>query len=290
MQAARPWVNIFSARESAAEKVRFLLRAGLLGCFVGHGLWGLLGKKAWIPFFQLFFLSEPVALQLMPLVGAFDIAIGLWAFFLPMPAVLAWAAFWTLFTAFLRPSAGMGMSEFFERAGNYGIPLAFLAMVPRPTTLRDWVSGVPGSQPGTRRAESPSLQKDRPERLRLVQWILTVSIASLLMGHGGLAFFLKKGLLLDHFASIGATLTPAQLQLFGLFEMALGFLVLVCPRWTGLMAFVLVYKLATESLHPVAGSWIDVLETLERMGDYIAPLAVIVLIREYDMLPLAPAS
>jgi hypothetical protein len=43
VQIARPWVNIFSARESAAEKVHFLLRVGVLGCFVGHGLWGVAG-------------------------------------------------------------------------------------------------------------------------------------------------------------------------------------------------------------------------------------------------------
>lgn len=31
--------------------------------------------------------------------------------------------------------------------------------------------------------------------------------------------------------------------------------------------------------HPVAGRWIDILETVERMGDYVAPLAVIVLLK-----------
>jgi hypothetical protein len=219
-----------------------LLRLGILGCFAGHGIWSLLGKQAWVPFFRVFFLSDSMAVHLMPVVETVDIAIGLWAFFLPMQSVLAWAAFWTFFTACLRPSAGMGMSEFFERAANYGIPLTFLA------------------------------------------------IASLLMGHGGLAFFVKKTLLLDHFASIGLALTPGQLQLFGLFEMALGLLVLLRPRWMGLMAFVLVYKLATESLHPIAGSWIDILETLERMGDYVAPLAVIVLLRESVVrTPLPPS-
>jgi len=266
MHLARPWVNVFSARESPAEKVHFLLRVGVLGCFLGHGIWGLLGKKAWVDFFQLFFVPEPVAVHLLPVVGSVDIAIGLWAFFAPMPSVLAWAAFWTFFTACLRPAAGMGMSELFERAGNYGIPLAFLAMVPRPTTLRDWFEPLRASDSA---------------RLGRVRWILTVSIASLLMGHGGLAFFMKKALLVEHFASIGWTLTPGQLQLFGLFEMALGLLVLVRPRWTGLMVFVLVYKLATESLHPVAGRWIDILETLERMGDYVAPLAVFVLLKEH---------
>lgn len=266
MHAAHPWVNVFSARESAEEKVHFLLRVGVLGCFVGHGIWGLLGKTAWLGFFHVFFVSDSAAVQLMPIVGTIDIAIGLWVFFAPMRSVLVWAAFWTFFTACLRPSAGMGMSEFFERAGNYGIPLAFLAMFPRPITLRDWFTPLPASADA--------------ERLRHVRWILTVSIASLLMGHGGLAFFMKKASLLQHFAAIGVTLTPGQLQWFGLFEIALGLLVLLRPHWIGLMAFVLVYKLATESLHPIAGRGIDILETIERMGDYIAPLVVMVLLKE----------
>ena len=270
-QVLSGWVNVFSARVSAEEKVHFLLRLGVLGCFVGHGMWGVLGKQAWLPFFEVFFIPDRIAVHLLPVVGAFDIAIGLWAFFAPMRAVLAWAAFWTFFTAFLRPSAGMGMSEFFERAGNFGIPLAFLLMVPPPATRRDWFE--------------PLRALADPERLRRVRQILTVSIASLLMGHGGLAFFVRKPLLLDHFASIGLPLTPGQLQMFGLFEIALGLLVLVRPRWTALMAFVLVYKLATESLHPVAGRWIDILETLERMGDYVAPLAVLVLLRARDGAP-----
>ncbi len=269
-------MNAFSNQQSAAEKVHFLLRVGVLGCFVGHGIWGLLGKQGWLAFFHVFFVPDAAAVQWMPVVGAIDIAIGLCVFFVPMRAVLAWAAFWTLFTACLRPSAGMGMSEFFERAGNYGIPLAFLAMFPRPVTLRDWFEPLRASA--------------GVERLKHVRWILTGSIASLLIGHGGLAYFMQKASLLGHFASIGLTLTPGELQLFGLFEMALGVLVLVRPQWTGLMLFVLVYKLATESLHPIAGNWIDILETLERMGDYVAPLAVIVLIRTTPALRTAAAA
>jgi hypothetical protein len=261
---ARPWVNVFSARETAEEKVHFLLRVGVLGCFVGHGIWGVLGKTSWLTFIEVFFIPPRVGVHLLPVVGAVDIAIGVWAFLVPMRSVLAWATFWAFFTACLRPAAGMGMSEFFERAGNYGIPLAFLAMYARPATLRDWFEHL--------------RPKADAERMRLVRVILTVSIASLLMGHGGLAFFMKKAGLIRHFAAIGVTLTPEQLQLFGLFEMGLGLLVLLRPRWAGLMAFVLVYKLATESLHPVAGRWIDTLETIERMGDYVAPAAVMVLL------------
>jgi hypothetical protein len=271
MPIARTWVNIFSARESASEKLHFLLRAGVLGCFVGHGLWGVIGKKAWFPFFHLFFIPDSMAVHLQPVVGWIDIAIGLWVYFVPMRAALAWATFWTLFTACLRPSAGMGMSEFFERAGNYGIPIAFLAMFPLPHALRDWFAPL--------RASADE------ERLRLVRLILTASIASFLIGHGGLALFMQKAALLQHFAAIGVTLTPAQLQLFGLFEMALGALVLICPRSIGLMLFVLVYKVAAESLHPLAGNWIDILETIERMGDYIAPLAVIVLLKAAAVIP-----
>lgn len=266
MRLERPWVNVFSAREPTEEKLQWLLRVGVLGCFVGHGLWGVVGKEAWLTLTSAILIPETLGVRLQPVVGTVDILVGIWAFLLPMRSVLAWAAFWCLFTAFLRPAAGLGVSELFERAGNFGVPLAFLCLHARPERLRDWFTPL--------RVPAPA----DPGRLRLVREVLTLSIASLLMGHGGLALFMQKALLVSHFGAIGVALTPEQLQVFGLFELGLGLLVLALARSIPLLAFVLVWKLATESLHPVAGRGLDILETIERMGDYVAPAAVIVLL------------
>lgn len=249
---------------SGSDQVVWLLRFGMLGCFVGHGIWGLLHKPGWLPFFEVYFIPKNTAYFLMPFVGIMDIMIGIIAFIRPNRAVLVWAAFWTLFTALLRPCAGMGMSEFFERGGNYGLPLALLFLVGLPQAKKDWFS--------------PLLFRDIQDRLthpwfeRLVRMCLTL----LLAGHGGLAFFVQSPLLEKHLSFLGFSM-PNQLQIFGLFEMALAALVWFKPRLPLLMVFVLFFKLISESLHPIVGQSRDVLETIERMGDYILPLVLMVI-------------
>jgi len=64
--------------------------------------------------------------------------------------------------------------------------------------------------------------------------------------------------------------------MFGGFEMALGLLVYLRPKTAGLMWFVLFYKLITEFIHPIAGQPRDIFETIERMGDYILPILLVV--------------
>jgi hypothetical protein len=87
-------------------------------CFIGHGAFGILTKAAWVPYFAVAGVGETAAWRLMPLIGGVDIAIGVLVFVWPCRALFAWAATWAMWTAALRPFAGQGWSEFFERAGN----------------------------------------------------------------------------------------------------------------------------------------------------------------------------
>jgi hypothetical protein len=245
----------------------WLLRFAVFGCFVGHGLWGFVPKTAWLPFFDVFFVPHDVALPLMRVVGAIDVSVGVLALVHPTRALFVWAACWTIFTALLRPSAGMGMSEFFERAGNFGGPVALLALHPWPRRAADWFA----------RVEAPAAIA--PGVVARVRWILTAAIASLLIGHGGLALFVGKPLLLDHAAALGLAPSLAELRAFGALEIALGVLVLLRPGLPGLLGFVALYKLGTELLHPIAGAPIDALEAIERMGDYALPIALALILR-----------
>jgi hypothetical protein len=95
-------------------------------CFVGHGAWGVITKAGWLPFYGVFGIGPAMAWKTMPLVGALDITLGATVLLFPFRALLGYLVAWTLFTALLRPAAGMGWWEFLERAGNYGPPLAFL--------------------------------------------------------------------------------------------------------------------------------------------------------------------
>lgn len=261
---SKSWINPFSSSYSLEEKLFFLLRFGVLGCFVGHGAWGIIGKDGWLTFFNVFYFPESLSKTFMPLIGVMDITIGIWSFYRPNRAVLLWAATWTIFTAALRPSAGLGMSEFFERGGNYGVPLAFL-----------WVTGGFIVRNGWWKTLTIA---DMNLKSRGVQFehITRLCLALLLIGHGGLALFNDHPVLIKHFTYFGIPTHGIEMRVFGGFEMALGLLVYLRPKTSGLIWFVLFYKLVTEFIHPIAGNPRDIFETIERMGDYILPILLVV--------------
>ncbi len=264
------WTNPFSSASSLEDKVFFLLRFGVLGCFVGHGFWGIVTKEGWLPFFDVFFIDRSPAFFIMPLIGTMDILIGLICFVYPTRALLAWATFWTLFTAMLRPSAAMGMSEFFERAGNYGVPLTFLLLHGSPTSKTEWFEKL------------KPLTSFGPAQLKTAELALRISLFSLLAGHGGLTVFKQSVVLIKHFNYLGLDPSITNFRLFGSFEILLGFLVLLKPRIPGLMLFILVYKLGTELIFPFAGKPIDIFETIERMGDFVIPVILFLIYSSSD--------
>lgn len=256
-------INPFSSKYNFEEKLFFWLRFSILGCFVGHGFWGIVTKKGWLPFFKVFFINEPIAYSFMPLVGAMDILLGIILFIYPNRALLLWASFWTLFTAMLRPSASMGMSEFFERAGNYGVPILFFLLYSLPnSTEKLWERLKP--------LNSVSFQQ-----ANLIEWVSRISLFSLLAGHGGLAVFMQHPTLMKNMTGIGLPMTVENLQIFGIFEIVLAFFVLLVPRIRGLLVFVFLYKLGYELLFPIVGVPLDIFETIERMGDYVLPIILI---------------
>ena len=106
--------------------LRWILRIGVVACFVGHGAFGIITKKAWVPYFAVWGIPESWAWILMPVVGVVDISIGVLTLFRPLPAVLLWMVFWGFQTACLRPLSGEPIWELLERAGNFGVPLALL--------------------------------------------------------------------------------------------------------------------------------------------------------------------
>ena len=97
-------------------------------CFIGHGAFGIITKPGWVPFFHALGISEPVSYRLMPIIGANDIFMATFVLLSPCRIALAWMTVWAVFTSYLRPLAEQGYWELIERAGNYGIPLAFLVM------------------------------------------------------------------------------------------------------------------------------------------------------------------
>ena len=234
----------------------WILRVGVAACFIGHGMLGLMQTAAWTSYFAVAGISHDTALHLMPLVGAFDLGLALLVLIRPIPAVLLYMAIWCVVTALLRPLAGEPFGEAIERAGNYGAPLALFLLM-KGGGPRSWLGG----------RFSASL--DESQRL-VVGWVLRISTAMLLFGHGALGLMVRKPVFATQYAVLGlpgATIEPY----IGGFECVLALAVLVKAD-RRLLFGVVAWKLVTEALAPMAGSPIWVF--IEHGGSYAAPLAL----------------
>jgi len=244
------------------------LRLAVAACFIGHGAFGIITKADWLPYFAVAGIPDWLAWRLEPLIGTMDIAMGVLTLVNPRRGVLAWAVLWGFWTALLRPLAGQGVWEFIERAGNFGVPLAMLYMTGWSTNLNAW---------WRHQAAPRAIEKLNTTRLA---WLLRLTTATLLVGHGGFGVVMQKQSWIHYFGALGIgpdTVQSASLiPLIGWFEMLLGVAVLVKPA-RGLLLAVFAWKLGTELLRLPAGE--PIWEVMERGGSYGAPLALFFLIQ-----------
>ncbi|MCA1844644.1 MAG: hypothetical protein LC792_15920, partial [Actinobacteria bacterium] len=263
--AAPPPAPAGTGGRTLATRLHWALRVGVAMEFVGHGLAGLAHSKAWIPYFTIFGFSRDFSQHhLMYLTGTVDIALALLTLYRPMRAVLLHMTFWGLMTAWLRPLTGESWFELVERGANYGMPLAFLLMAGwGGRSWRTWFERV---------RPPASLDEGLARRL---EWVMRVSIALLLVGHGGLGIWAHKKEWLDFFGFFGigtATVASAHLsQWVGAAEIALGLAALYKPL-RGVLVVVLVWKVGTEALRPLVGQ--NNYQFIERGGDYALPLGL----------------
>ncbi len=247
------------------HKLHWLLRLGVVGCFLGHGAYGVLTKEAWVPYFGVVGIARAWAYWLMPWIGAMDVSLGLMMAVIPLRIVLLHLTVWSLWTAALRPLSGDVVWECFERAGNYGVPLAFLVFASVPCRLRGWFAPVWPSD----------MLPLTVDRARAMHKILRVTTCLLLFGHGALGALHSKPALTAHYASIGLydlavgglTLT----QVVGGCELVLAVAVLVAPL-PRLLLGICLWKMGTEALFMTSGAL--PLEWIERAGSYVVPLAL----------------
>lgn len=107
------------------KKIEWLLRIGVAGEFVGHGLLAIGGKKDWISWIgQMIHVGNSTATTLLLLIGISDLIVAIIILVKPIRLVLLWAAFWGFWTALVRPLVGVGWLDFIERSTNWAAPLA----------------------------------------------------------------------------------------------------------------------------------------------------------------------
>lgn len=256
---------VFASDTELQLRLHWILRLSSALCFIGHGAWGVIKKSEWLPFYDVFNVPHDLAYMSMPFVGWIDILLGILLLWRPLPAVLLYMAIWAVFTAMLRPLAGFGWSEFLERGGNYGAPLAMMFLMSVPAQFKEWFEVQ----------KEPAFTKIRQATLA---WHLRVYTAILMIGHGGFGVIHQKDMLIEHFRSIGFSLTSASgksfMIVFGGIEIILGLLILLKPT-RGLALFIVFWKLATEFLYVVHGPFFwNVFEFIERWGSYGCPLAL----------------
>ena len=256
-----PVARVASQSISGVGIAYWSLRVGAALCFIGHGAFGFITRAAWVPYFGVVGIPEAWAWRLMPMVGAVDVMVGMAVLFAPRALPLAYMTIWALWTALLRPLSGDSVFETLERAGNYGVPFALLVLTAMP---RSW-SGM----------TSLLDRSGADERvLDTARHVLKWTTCLLLLGHGALGAT-GKAMLAGHYAAIGLPIDTTVMV--GWFEIALAVVVAVRPV-AGILFFVVVWKLATESLFVVSGA--PIWELVERAGSCAAPLALAALVRE----------
>src|SRR3989344_3432319 len=107
------------------KKIEWILRIGVAGEFLGHGVFAILGKADWIKWTeQLTGLDTATATTFMLVVGLMDILWAILVLVKPIKPVLLWMAFWGFWTALLRPLVDKPIWDFVERWANVAAPLA----------------------------------------------------------------------------------------------------------------------------------------------------------------------
>ena len=120
------------------KKVEWILRIGIFGAFLGHGVFALLVKESWIPYFTTIGISEATAMFLLPIIGVIDILVALFILIKPFRFITGWAFVWAFTTALIRPITGEPVWDFVERSANWAAPLALLALQGFPKKAKDW--------------------------------------------------------------------------------------------------------------------------------------------------------
>ncbi len=116
-----------------------ILRVAVAGEFLGHGVFALQGKQAWIGWIsQMLNVETATAITLLTLIGVMDLMVAALALFWPMRLALLWATLWGAWTALVRPLVGEPIWDFVERFANWGAPLALLFLRGWPKSGKEW--------------------------------------------------------------------------------------------------------------------------------------------------------
>ncbi len=233
------------------QKIYYTLRMAVAMCFIGHGAFGIITKPIWCNYFAVIGIGHDPAYRLMPLLGSFDILMGIIMLVYPVRAVPLWLIIWGTVTALFRPLSGEPFAEFIERAGNFGAPLALLIL-----------SGVVGKDfRNIFTPVSPNVELDDKIFDRLFN-CLRIIVFLMLAGHGWLNIIEKKGLI-NQYTALGFSDAGKTALMIGVCEITAAFAVLIRP-FRPLVFVLIIWKIFSEFFYP----HYELFEWIERGGSY----------------------
>jgi len=239
------------------QKIYYILRLAVAMCFIGHGAFGIITKAIWCNYFAVFGIGHDTAYRLMPLLGSFDILMGVGMLVYPIRAILLWLIIWGCLTALLRPLSGEPFAEFIERAGNFGAPLALLILS----------GGIEKNGRNLFNGLHVNTDMDSKTYNRVLV-CLKLTAFLLLAGHGWLNIIEKKGLL-GQYASLGFSNAGNTALTIGIGEIIAAFLLLIRPLRPIILA-IFIWKMSSELFYP----HYELFEWIERGGSYGVLLAL----------------
>lgn len=250
------------------QAVYQVLRIAVAMCLIGHGSFGIITKEVWCNYFAVFGIGRSLAYQLMPVMGGFDILLGILMLVYPVRAILAWLLIWGIITALLRPLSGEPFAEFIERAGNFGAPLCLLLLSAIPKNLKGWF------------ARMDTQIKGDGITLGRVSTVLKIVVFLLFIGHGWLNIIDKPGLL-NQYASLGFSDAGQVARIVGIAEVMAAFVILIKPL-RPVLFILFIWKMGSELFYPhyVLFEWI------ERGGSYGAILALWIITEQRSKVPI----
>ena len=128
-----------------AEKAKiaeWILRIGVFGTFLGHGIFALMIKQSWIPYFTSVGISETAAVALLPVIGIMDLIVAFSVLIRPLKIILIWATLWGFTTALIRPISGEPILDFVERSSNWAAPLALFYLIECKEPIRKFITTI----------------------------------------------------------------------------------------------------------------------------------------------------
>ena len=112
------------------DKFQLVLRIGVFGVFLGHGVFALEGKQRFIEMIESMVpVDAATAASLLFAIGIVDILVAFSVLLKPQKFVLIYATIWAFMTALARVTAGDPVWDFAERAANWAVPLALLLYI-----------------------------------------------------------------------------------------------------------------------------------------------------------------